>query len=83
MDSLEKLVAGYWSHHRLLTEDRAARLRAEAGDFGWACEEVEDAVTAGRPDVLLLLDALLAAPDADPYDVGAGPVEELLAPAFQ
>ena len=44
----------------------------------WAWEAVEEAVTESDDQVLVLLDALLEAPAADPCYLGAGPIEELL-----
>ena len=78
MNGVSALVSSYWSHHRLADGDREQRLRAESGDSFWAWEAVEHAAREGAPDVLELFDALLAAPDADPCYVGAGPLEELL-----
>jgi hypothetical protein len=71
---LDELVAAYWRNHALSSGDRQQRLAA-ADDF-WAWEAVSDAM--GRPDSLTLLDALLAAPAADPCAIGAGPLEDLL-----
>lgn len=79
------MVAAYWSYVRLGQGDRAERLRAEAGEDLWAWEAVNGAVDAGEPAVLDLLDELLAAPQADPCGLGAGPIEDLLTqhgPAF-
>lgn len=71
-------VSAYWAQYRLANGDRAERMLAETGELMWASEAVEEAVREGRPEVLSLLDALLAAPEADAGYIGAGPVEELL-----
>ncbi len=78
MTEVAVVVSAYWGHYRLTTGDRAERLRAESGDHDWAWDVVENAARDGRPDVLALFDALLAAADADPCYLGAGPLEELL-----
>jgi hypothetical protein len=71
------LVAAYWHHHRLATGQRSARL--EADSWSWAWEAVEAVVhEAPLEDALVLLDALLAAQDADLAYLGAGPIEDLM-----
>lgn len=69
-------MAAYWHHHELSQGSREQRLAAGAEDWAW--EVVESAVEESQSDTLTILDALLAAPEADPCYVGAGPVEQLL-----
>ena len=72
---LDELVVAYWRHHHLSQGNRAERLAAR--EYSWAWEAVQAAVDQD-PHVLTILDALLAAPDADTCYLGAGPVEDLL-----
>ncbi|MDX6274485.1 MAG: hypothetical protein QOJ92_1695 [Frankiales bacterium] len=44
----------------------------------WAYDVVREATDTGADGVLELLDDLLAAPNADPCSIGAGPLEDLL-----
>ena len=75
---LSAVVTAYWRFHELCLGDREQRLAAEAGVDSWAWEAVEEAVEESDDQVLILLDALLEAPAADPCYLGAGPIEELL-----
>ena len=68
------LVAAYWRRHALAGGDRQQRLQAQ--ELFWAWEAVSAAMEGENP--LPLLDALLAAPDADACHLGAGPLEDLL-----
>lgn len=73
----ERIVAGYWQHYVLAKGTRPQRLEAQT--WFWAWEAVDDVVqNAPLERALVLLDALLAAPGADPAYVGAGPVEDLM-----
>ena len=76
MDKDAGLAAAYWQEHRLATGNREERLRAEAD--GAARQAVADRINDDPVAALLLLDALLAADDADLGVAGAGPVEDLL-----
>lgn len=76
MDEDAGLAAAYWREHRLATGNREERLRAEADDA--ASSAVADRISGDPVAALLLLDALLAADDADLGYAGAGPVEDLL-----
>ena len=75
-DDLTELVAAYWTQHRLSQGDRTRRLESAA--YFWAWERVEDIVNVGDDRALAVLDALLAAPEADVAYVGAGPIEDLV-----
>lgn len=70
------LVDTYWRCVRRMSGDRAQRLAADT-DF-WAWEAVEEAMATGGAEALDLLGALLDADEADPFYVGAGPLEELV-----
>jgi len=72
------VVTAFWRFHELGQGDRQQRLAAEAGVHSWAWDAVEDALAESADQVLVLLDALLQAPAADPCCLGAGPIEELL-----
>lgn len=75
---LSAVVTAFWRFHELGQGDREQRLAAEAGVDSWAWEAVEAAVSESDEAVLALLDALLEAPAANPCDLGAGPIEDLL-----
>jgi len=70
------VVATYWRLKELRAGDRASRLASE--EFWWAWEVVHDAMVEGGEAALALLDDLLNWPTAEPCDVGAGPLEDLL-----
>jgi hypothetical protein len=72
------LVAAYWMHARMSTSEvRGERLAA--AEWEWAYAEVVDVVSAADEPALDLLDALLRSEDGTPEQVGAGPLEHLLA----
>ena len=74
---LPELVSAYWEYQRLSAGSRPQRLAA--ADLSWVVDHVSDAVEGDAPAALDLLDALLQHPGADPVNVGAGPLEDLLA----
>ncbi len=73
---LPAIVTAFWRHYELSEGDRAQRLAADTERWAW--EVVHEAVHEPSEDVLAVLDALLAAPNADPCYIGAGPIEDLL-----
>jgi hypothetical protein len=74
-----EVVAAYWRHHQLsISEDRTER--ADADEWFWAWEEVDEAALDASPGIVDFLVALAkAAPNDDALAyLGAGPLEDLI-----
>ena len=71
----EALAIAYWREHRLASGNREERLQANVAQ---ASGDVGDRVSDDPSSALLLLDALLAADEADLVYAGCGPIEDLL-----
>jgi hypothetical protein len=73
---LDAMVDAYWRYHRLSQGTRQERLASDA--YFWAWDVLEPAVMESPSEAIVMMDAVLHHPDADPGYVGAGPIENLL-----
>ena len=69
------LAIAYWREHRLASGNREERLQANEAQ---ASGDVGDRISDDPLSALVLMDALLAADEADPVYAGCGPIEDLL-----